>query len=121
MNYLLIFVTILAATLSQIIIKYGQSTLYFPKSWALKEIFLMVIKNLFNPYVVSSIFVFLIGALAWVLVIQKIKLSVAYPFMSLSYVLIFLASYFLFRESINIYQVIGMLLLVTGFIFISLK
>jgi len=40
------------------------------------------------------------------MVIQKMKLSIAYPFMSLSYVLVFLASYFIFKESINIYQII---------------
>jgi len=34
------------------------------------------------------------------------KLSVAYPFMSLSYVIVFLFSYFVFKETISIYQIL---------------
>ncbi len=120
-NYLMIFITVAGTVIGQIILKYGQSTLYFPKTWNIKEILLAVMNNVVNIYFILAIFFALIAALSWSFVIQRVNLSVAYPFMSLSYILIFLASYLLFRESINIYQIIGMLLIIMGLIFISLK
>ena len=121
MNYLLIFITILGTVIGQIILKYGQSSLFYPKEWNIKQIFSALLNNLFSIYFILAILFALIGALAWSLVIQKFNLSFAYPFMSLTYILIFLACYFLFKEPINIYQIIGMACIVAGIIFIGLK
>ncbi len=121
MKYLLVLITISAMVVGQIVLKYGQSSLLYPREFSVKQIFLAIINNLFNIYFISAAFFVLVGALSWTLVIQKFNLSLVYPFMSLTYVLIFLASYLLFKESISIYQVVGMILIVVGLIFISLK
>ncbi len=121
MNYLLLLITILGTVISQIILKYGQAVLSYPKEWNIKQIFLAVTNNFFNVYFISAVFFALIAAFSWTLAIQKFNLSVAYPFMSLTYVLIFAASYFLFGESISVYQLIGMFFIIMGIIFISLK
>ncbi|SEH05457.1 4-amino-4-deoxy-L-arabinose-phosphoundecaprenol flippase subunit ArnF [Candidatus Venteria ishoeyi] len=48
----------------------------------------------------------------------KFELSYAYPFMSASFVLVFLISVILFQESITMYKVIGLGLIIIG-IFVS--
>jgi len=121
MNYLLILITVLGTVMGQIILKYGQKTLLYPKAWNVKEIFLSGIHNITNVYFICVLFLSLIAALSWVLVIQKFNLSFAYPFMALSYVLIVLSSIFLFKETISPFQVTGMIFIVVGIIFIGLK
>jgi multidrug transporter EmrE-like cation transporter len=50
----------------------------------------------------------------WSLAIQRIPLTVAYPFMALSFVLVPLASVMLFRESLSMPQIVGIVLIVLG-------
>jgi multidrug transporter EmrE-like cation transporter len=49
----------------------------------------------------------------------KFELSYAYPFMGLTFVLVFVASVFLFAESVTIYKVLGLALIVLGIIIAS--
>jgi EamA-like transporter family. len=48
-----------------------------------------------------------------------VELSVAYPMLSIGYILIMLISYFLLNEPIGIYKIIGTLLIICGIYFIS--
>ena len=121
MNYLLILITVLGTVTGQIILKYGQKTLLYPKAWNVKEIFLSGIHNLTNIYFIGALLFALIAALSWALVIQKLNLSFAYPFMALSYVLIVLSSALLFKETTSLFQATGIILIVMGIIFIGLK
>ena len=119
--YLLIFITVVATAAGQIVLKYGQPSLYFPAAWSLKEVFAAVLRNALNPYFIAAFLCAAIGALSWSLAIQKNNLSFAYSFMSITYVLVFLASFFLFKEPAGWHQLIGSLLIVAGLVSITLK
>jgi len=49
----------------------------------------------------------------------KLELSFAYPFMSLSFVLVFIFSALIFHESITTPKVLGMLLIIAGIVVIG--
>lgn len=121
LNYLLILVTVCGTVIGQLILKYGQTSLAYPKTWHPKNILLASLHNLLNIYFILALFFALIAALAWSLVIQKMNLSLAYPFMALSYVLIIVLSCLIFKESLAVYQIIGALLIIIGIALIGLK
>lgn len=58
-------------------------------------------------------------AILWVLVLRKVPLNQAYPFLSLSYVFDLLASRFLFHEHVSILHIVGIAFIVAGVITIS--
>lgn len=121
LNYLFISVTVCGTVIGQLILKYGQTSLVYPKTWHPKNILLAISHNLFNIYFVLALFFALIAALAWSLVIQKMNLSLAYPFMALSYVLIIVLSCLIFKENLTVYQIIGALLIIIGITLMGLK
>jgi len=113
-NFILIGVVIVFTVLSQLVLKYGQHTFYYPANFSSSELIKMTGLNLTNWYVIGCIVLTLAAGLAWLLVIQNMPLSRAYPLMSLNYVAIYILSWILFSEPISIPSLIGMGLVVFG-------
>jgi uncharacterized membrane protein len=53
------------------------------------------------------------------LALKEFELSKAYPFMSLSFVMVLIISYFFLKETVSIQKVIGCVLIIAGIIVIS--
>lgn len=121
LNYILLFITLIATVGGQTILKFWQKTLYLPKWFSLNEVYSFISLSLLNKYTISSVLFTSIWIITWLMVIQRMKLSVAYPFMSLSYVIVFFLSYYVFKESITIFQIIGLIFIIIGVIFLSYK
>ncbi|MFZ5640330.1 MAG: EamA family transporter [Bacillota bacterium] len=73
-----------------------------------------------NTYIILGYTALLARGLAWVFVLKRLPISFAYPVMSISFVLILLASYYFFNETFTVYKVAGSLLIIAGVIFTSL-
>ncbi|MFM2486835.1 EamA family transporter [Celerinatantimonas yamalensis] len=60
-----------------------------------------------------------LGALCWLAVLQKLPVGLAYPMLSLNYVLVMLASRWLFQESVNRRQWLGVICVVIGVVILG--
>jgi drug/metabolite transporter (DMT)-like permease len=68
----------------------------------------------FSPYIFSGIFIYGLSMLAWLWVLSKVDLSIAYPFIGVSFIFTLLFSIIFLHEAINIYKIIGTLMIVLG-------
>ena len=68
----------------------------------------------FDPWIITGILAAFFAGLSWMAAMTKLQLSFAYPFMSLSFVLVFVFSALLFHETISAPKVVGMLLIIAG-------
>lgn len=73
-----------------------------------------VLRLLLNPWVISSLGAAFLGMVTWMLALSKADLSYAYPFTSLSFVLVLAASVLVFREPVTATKVAGLVLVVAG-------
>ena len=55
-----------------------------------------------------------LASLCWMAAMTAFELSYAYPFMGLTFVLVFLASVFLLGEQVTNYKILGLALIVLG-------
>jgi drug/metabolite transporter (DMT)-like permease len=67
-----------------------------------------------NANLILGMGLYFISALLYVVSLQKISLSVAYPTVAVSYVFIVGLSYFFFGESLTIYKILGSALILIG-------
>lgn len=118
MGYLYIFATIFFTVYGQIILKWRISK-YGNLPEGLQEKLIFLLKLLLDPLILSGFVSAFVASLFWMAAMTKFDISYAYPFMSLSFVLVFVLSVFLFQESITPYKVIGLLLIVAGIIVTS--
>ncbi|MGL5512095.1 MAG: SMR family transporter [Sporomusa sp.] len=59
------------------------------------------------------------STLFWIYALRTVELSFAYPLLSLGYVLVFIASYFLFHETIGFLRLSGLVLILSGIVLVA--
>lgn len=67
-----------------------------------------------NPWFVGALALYGVSTILWVSVLQQVNLSVAYPFVALGFIIIPLASFFLFKEPLNWQYGAGVILLLVA-------
>ena len=72
-----------------------------------------------TPLVLAGFFCFFVSSILWIISLRSLPLSIAYPMVALSYVIIFAGSYLLFNESISWRQIGGAVLIIGGIVLIN--
>lgn len=67
-----------------------------------------------TPELVFGLFFYALGAIAYILLLTRVKLSVAAPSVSLVYIFSVLISYFVFKESIPVNRILGLGFILLG-------
>jgi len=113
MSYAYVFATVLLTVYGQIVVKWQVMAVARPlETWSDRVHLLLHL--LLNPWIVSSLVAALLAALCWMLAMTKLDLSHAYPFVSLSFVLVLVLSALVFHEPLNWYKIVGVALIVGG-------
>lgn len=105
-DLLLIIVSVTIGAVGQIAFKYGAMQIVADPGVTLLE-------KIKWP-IVLGLFLYGISTIIWIMALKKVELSYAYPMVSLGYVFVFIASYFLFHEPLNWLRVGGMLFIMAG-------
>ena len=68
-----------------------------------------------TPYVILGLLLYVLGALFWLTVLSRVReLSLVYPMISLSYILVAVLSWWIFRDQITALRIAGILLICVG-------
>ncbi|NMC62779.1 MAG: EamA family transporter, partial [SAR324 cluster bacterium] len=80
----------------------------------------IVLHLLPNPYFIGGLFVIALGACLFFTLLYTTDISRALPVMGgIGYIIVFVYGHFLLGESINSYQIVGVLLLTIGTFFLT--
>jgi multidrug transporter EmrE-like cation transporter len=88
-----------------------------PATWPERAAY--VARLLLNPWVLTSLAAAFLGMMAWMMALSKVELSYAYPFTSLSFILILLASSLVFDEAVTPAKLLGLAFIVAGLVIAS--
>lgn len=109
----LILFTVGTNFLSQILLKKGMTSL--PKfELTASEILSSVFTIVFNPWVFFGLVMMVISMGSHLVVLSRVEISFAYPFLGLSFVLITLYGYLVLGEGVNLWRIAGVLFICTG-------
>lgn len=81
----------------------------------------IILKYLLNPWFYGAITFFGVSTLTWVKILTQMKISVAYPILSISYILTAIGAYYFFQERLTALNMFGILLVMIGVSVISIK
>lgn len=113
MGHIYILFTIVFTVYGQLILKWQVG-----KAGALPDLpldkLIFCLKLIFTPWIFSGLVAAFLASLCWMAAMTKFQLSYAYPFMSLSFVLVLVLSAAFFHEPLTWTKAIGMALLVSG-------
>lgn len=117
-DHFFIFATIIFTVYSQLVMRWQvMAAGPLPVDTSGKASY--VINLLFTPWVLSGIVATFLAGVSWMLAMTKFEISYAYPFVSLNYILVLVAAFFLFNETLSVTKLIGSALVVVGVVVVS--
>jgi multidrug transporter EmrE-like cation transporter len=114
----LILAVVTTNAISQMLLKQGMNSIgkFEFSGGSLWSVFPLVA---LNPYVVGGLAVLVFSMGLHLMALSRVELSFAYPFLSVSYVLVLLAGYLWFGEAINASRIVGVGLICVGTFFVA--
>jgi drug/metabolite transporter (DMT)-like permease len=114
----LILMSVLLAALAQLTLKHGMNQVTDASGTA--KLDATTLKSVVtNISVLGGLAIFGISAMVWLLVLSRTSLSFAYPFASLSYLLIVLIDRFVLRETVPPLRWAGVFFIMTGIVLVA--
>jgi len=113
--YLLLGINIILGVVGQFLMKFGVN-----KVGGLEELGLVKFMTaaFLSPFIILGLGFYAFSAVLWVIMLSKLDLSVAYPALSIGYVLVLLVSTIFLGEQVSLVRFGGVLLIMAGIVFI---
>jgi multidrug transporter EmrE-like cation transporter len=113
-----IFFTVFANAAAQIMLKKGMLSVG-TMSFGLGNVTDGFVKSVMNPYIALGAVIYVLAMVAHLFVLSRIDLSIAYPFLSLAYVVTAAYAFFVFKEDLNALRCGGIVLICLGTFFVA--
>lgn len=116
-DILIIVFSVLISAVAQLLLKRGMTKVGRVSNLAGAP--RMLFAALSNSIVLAGLAVFAVSALVWLVALSRVKLSVAYPMVSLGYVVVILFSWLILKESVRPITLTGCAVIMLGVFLIS--
>ena len=120
-NIFLAIIAALIAVVGQTLLKAVMTNVGAIDSFAITDLFAIVLAMLKQPLFYVAGIVYVMGFGAWMVVLSRVELNVAYPVMALSYVLIPIAGTLFFNETVTPLRWLGIAILLAGVVVVGLS
>jgi len=117
-SLLLIFVSVILGVVGQLSMKQGMLKVGYV-SLELTKLSSSFFHIITTPFVLLGLFLYVVSAMFWLVVLSRVELSYAYPMISIGYVLIVFLSWALLHEHIPPARIFGVLLTCSGVFLIA--
>ena len=67
-----------------------------------------------QPFILGGLACYAISVVVWILALSRVEVSVAYPMLSIGYVVNAVAAYLLFGEAVTLQRLVGIGIIVVG-------
>jgi len=116
----LILFTVLTNAAAQIMLKKGMLSLGpLTASGGFAGVVGSAATVVFNPWVFAGLSTFVVSMASHLIVLSRVDLSFAYPFLSLAYVVAAAYAFFVFGEDVGATRIAGIALICFGTLFVS--
>jgi len=117
-NWLLILGAVLLGTLGQLLLKAGTNAIgsfaftsanLLPVSWQLAT----------QPLIFGGLLVYGFSSIVWIMALSRVEVSIAYPMVSIGYVLTAIAAWQFLGESISAMRIAGIGVIILGVVIVA--
>jgi multidrug transporter EmrE-like cation transporter len=113
LSFALILAGVLLNAIAQLLLKAGTNSVgQFEFSGA--NVVPIGMKLAFQPYIVAGIVCYLVSLVVWLMALSRVEVSIAYPMLSIGYVVNSVAAWYLFGEAVTPMRLAGIGIIVVG-------
>ncbi|MBD0378920.1 EamA family transporter [Paenibacillus sedimenti] len=114
--YIFVFSSILLGAVGQVLMKLGATKLNMA---AATSFFAKLLTMFTQPYIIAGLFCYGLSAVFWIFGLTRLQLSAAYPMVAAGYVIVFILAVFLFKETVSLVKIGGLLMIIMGVIVLA--
>ncbi|GAA6207076.1 EamA family transporter [Cognatishimia sp. WU-CL00825] len=115
-SFLLVVASVTLSAFGQTAFKIGVGRVQFvPEAGTLSKIFGFA----GSPFILAGLALYAVGTLFWLFALRNLDLSLAYPFVALSFIVVFLIGIFALGEPLNSMRVLGLLVITLGLVIMA--
>ena len=118
-SFLLILFSIIASVIGQYVLKTGAKQLGTMGVEQAANGLQIAFTTATNPWILSGLACYALGAISWIMVLTRVPLSWAYPILALNQILILLVAWLFLGEQVNAMRWSGACLIVAGVVLVS--
>lgn len=112
-NLCLILIGVLLNAFAQLVLKKGMSQIGAIQI-DMSSIISMLFKVSTNFYVFLGLLFYVISFVVWLMVLSRVEVSYAYPFLSIGYIIAAIVGYYYFGEAMTLSKISGILIICLG-------
>lgn len=113
-TFILLLVSITLGSFGQICLKVGMMNTGTTDGGSLVTTLGFLLISMLQPYVLLGLMLYVLSTFTWLVLLSKVRLSVAYPMISISYIFVVALSAVLLKENVAWSNAIPGLLLISG-------
>lgn len=118
MVYVLLFIGIILNALASLFIKAGMNKIG-EFSFSLGSLSHIAFKVAISPFFLLGLACYVVSLLIWVLVLSRLEVSMAYPMVSIGYVINAVLAYVWLGEDLSLVRVLGIVVICFGVVLIT--
>ena len=112
-GYPLIFTGVLLNALGQLLLKAGTNAVG-RFEFVADNIVPVAARIAFEPHIVAGVVCYGVSLVVWIMGLSRVEVSIAYPLLSLGYVINAAAAWYLFGEALTLARVAGIGFIILG-------
>ena len=117
-SFALIFAGVMLNATAQILMKAGTNAIgHF--EFSMQNILPIGLKLATEWHIIAALFCYAISVVVWILALSRVPVSIAFPMLSMAYVVNALAAWYFLGEAFNPTKLIGMAIIILGVVIIS--
>jgi len=117
-NFTLVLVGVLLNAVAQLLIKSGTNVLG-KFSFEQGKLVLLAFNVITEYHIILGLFCYVISVGIWIVALSKLEVSVAYPMLSIGYLVNALAAWYLFGEALSMQKIAGIFIIIFGVILVA--
>ncbi|HZW83627.1 MAG TPA: hypothetical protein VFF14_09470 [Candidatus Deferrimicrobium sp.] len=111
-SLVLIIISVLLGAVGQVLLKLGIKNVQ--PELSLLGLLKLVVQVFTTPALLLGVACFGSSFLLWLVILSREELSYAYPMVSLGYLVVVIASFYLFKENVTLLRFAGLLMICLG-------
>ena len=113
LTFSLVLAGVLLDACAQLLLKAGTNRVG-EFAFSLANVVPVGAKLAFSPFIAAGLGCYVVSVVVWILALSRVPVSVAYPMLSIGYIVNALAAWALFGESLGAQKLVGIAFIVCG-------
>jgi multidrug transporter EmrE-like cation transporter len=112
-SFAIVILGVLLNAAAQLLIKAGTNAVG-RFEFNLGNIVPIGMKFAFEPHIAGGLACYVVSLIVWIMALSRVEVSVAYPMLSIGYVVNAAAAWYLFGESVTVMRLVGIGVIIIG-------